>query len=387
MQNRHKIPIVYYHSAGEGGRSWFRHFLSIPVEVLEEHFKLISRNFKSLFIGEFYDIRIGRGKSDKRHIIITFDDGYLDNWTLVFPMLQKYRLKATVFVSPEFVNPENVIRPNYSDFKSGNANREDIMHKGFLSWQEMKLMEESGLVDIQSHTMSHTKYFVSDRLLGVHHPGGDILYPTGNLYPERKPYYIEDKSFENLLPYGFPLFEEASSVIARRVTINPEFIKECVELYHDFDFTSIEFSSALDLVKPLYEAYKLKGSLLTARETETEYNDRLKYEIVQSKVVIEEKLSKRVDFLCWPHGDNNDSAHDIAIRAGYLMTTVGNLRNAKTTDLTRMPDRMAIDLSSRRKAAKSRIKIRAFAGRFPWSLFLFLSRKSLLLERHLKSTS
>lgn len=387
MQNRHKIPIVYYHSAGEGGSSWFRHFLSIPVEVLEEHFRFISRNFKSLFIGEFYDIRIGRSKPDRRHIIITFDDGYLDNWTLVFPMLQKYRLKATVFVSPEFVNPENIIRPNYSDFKSGNANREDMMHKGFLSWQEMKLMEESGLVDIQSHTMSHTKYFVSDRLLGVHHPGGDILYPAGNLYPGRKPYYIEDKSFENLLPYGFPLFEEASSVIARRVTINPEFMKECVELYNDYDFTSFEFSSALDLVKPLYETYKLKGSLLTGRETETEYNDRLKYEIVQSKVVIEEKLSKRVDFLCWPHGDNNDSAHDIAIRAGYLMTTVGKMMNVKTTDLTRLPDRMAIDLSSRRKAAKSRVKISAFAGRFPWSFFLLLCRRSLLLKGHLKRTS
>jgi hypothetical protein len=373
-QNRHKIPIVYYHSAGEGDGNWSRKFLSLPVEVMEEHFRFISGNFNSIFIGEFYDIRMGKSKPDRRNIIITLDDGYLDNWTLVFPLLQKYRLKVTIFISPEFVDQKNSIRPNYDDFKSGNAGHEDIMHKGFLSWQEMKRMEESGLVDIQSHTITHTKYFVSDMLTGVHHPGGDILYPAGNMFPERKPYYIEDESFEKLLPYGYPLFEEASAVTARRVEINATFITDCTELFKSYDFAFYKPSSALDFIRSLYESYKAKGNLIISRETEAEYYERLRYEIVQSKTVIEEKLNKKVEFLCWPHGDNNDIAHVIAIRAGYLMTTTGNITGIRSADCTRMPDRMAIDLSSKRKVYKSKIKIRGFAGRFPWFVFLSLSR-------------
>ena len=222
--------------------------------------------------------------------------------------------------------------------------------------------------------MSHTKYFVSERLTGVHHPGGDILYPAGNIFPERKPYYIEDELFEKLLPYGYPLFEEASAVTARRVGINANFITDCTELFKSYDFAFYRPASALDFIRPLYESYIAKGNLIISRETEAEYNERLRYEIVQSKAIIEEKLDKKVEFLCWPHGDNNDIAHDIAIRAGYLMTTTGNMTGIRSADYTRMPDRMAIDLSGRRKAFKSKIKIRGFAGRFPWSVFLSLSR-------------
>ena len=91
--------------------------------------------------------------------------------------------------------------------------------------EELDKMQRSSVIDIQSHTKTHSKYFISDRLIGFHHPKSDSLYTIANLYPEYRPYNITDPDFEKLLPFGYPFFEEASSVIAKKVEINEEFIK------------------------------------------------------------------------------------------------------------------------------------------------------------------
>ena len=195
------IPVVYFHSVGNKNNLGAKSFLTSTVENSERFFRYVSGNYTSLTLKEYYDLRNHKISGIRNPIVLTFDDGYLDNWLFAFPLLKKYSLKATIFVSPDFVDKRNGIRSDFSE-------------SGFLSWDEMRIMESSGLIDIQSHTMTHTKYFISDIISGFHHPGNDILYPAGNLYPEKRPYHINDPGFENLLPYGYPLFEEASAVTA-----------------------------------------------------------------------------------------------------------------------------------------------------------------------------
>ncbi|MCG2810720.1 MAG: polysaccharide deacetylase family protein [Candidatus Aminicenantes bacterium] len=307
-------------------------------------------------------------------IVITFDDGFLDNWIWAYPLLKKYGFKATIFVSSEFVDLKNGVRPNLDDHEQGRTSLEEITRWGYLSWEEMKLMEASGLIDIQAHTMTHTKYFVSDKLVDFHHPGADILYPVGNLFPERKPYSISDVSFEKLLPYGFPLFEERSSVIAKKVTINPKFSDECVDILKNYNFENYAFEDAIEIVSPLYESYKEKGNLIIRRESEEEYLKRIEYEIVGAKKTVEDKLQKKVEFLCWPHGDNDEFVHELALKAGYLLTTKGKANVHKNNASTRIPERMGMNYTSLQKKLKSQFKLKAFADKFPYNLFLHAFR-------------
>lgn len=68
-------------------------------------------------------------------VIITADDGYLSNYTIAYPLLKKYRIPATFFVTTAFMG----VNTQFSH----------------ITWEQAKEMEESGLIDIQSHTHRH----------------------------------------------------------------------------------------------------------------------------------------------------------------------------------------------------------------------------------------
>jgi len=67
-----------------------------------------------------------------RAIVLTFDDGYEDNYRYAFPILKKYGLPATVFM---IVN--------------------DIGKPGKLTLDQMMQMKDSGLITFGSHSLSH----------------------------------------------------------------------------------------------------------------------------------------------------------------------------------------------------------------------------------------
>jgi peptidoglycan/xylan/chitin deacetylase (PgdA/CDA1 family) len=362
------IPVVYSHSIGPVNKDWNRNYLTLELPFFEDQLRFIKENFQAIFFKEYWDIRNHRQPNIKNPIVITLDDGFLDNWIWAYPLLKKYGLKATIFVSPEFIDLRDEIRPNLEDFWNKKSGYEELLQWGYLSWPEMKEMLRSGLIDIQSHTMSHTKYVISDKLIGFHHPGNDCLYPVGNIFPELKPYHIQDKSFEMRLPYGYPLFEEQSSVCARKVTINPTFISECQKKLETYDFNNYSFETAFIHVQNLYEQYKTNGQLITGIESEKDYMNRVNYEISGSKKILENNLKKPIEFLCWPHGDNSGLVHQVAMNAGYLATTTGSkIRIPDSAD--RIPDRIGMfHVRNNRflSLLKFKYKLGSWLGRFPY---------------------
>lgn len=362
------IPILYYHSVGPVNRNWAKKYLTLEFTYFEDQIKYISKYFTVIGLDEYLETKNRNGKQLQNALVITFDDGYLDNWIWAFPLLKKYGLKATIFVNPDFVDKRNELRPNLDDYWDGRCSYDDLNKWGFLSWKEMRIMEASGLVKIESHTMSHTKYTVSDKIKGFHCTNADSFYTICNLYPDRKPYYIGDQSFNTLIPKGFPLFEEASSVIARKKIINDDFINECIALLRDYDFENYTFDTAYNMIEPLYRSWQNNGDLIAGTETEREYYERLRHEIKESKKIIEKYLNKTVDFLCWPHGDNNQIAHEIALESGYKATMQGNL-TPSGNDLRRIPARIGTSTVGKSRfltMQRAAFKIKCAQGRFPY---------------------
>lgn len=360
-----RIPGVYYHSVGIKKPDWVRKSLTLEIEYFERQVKYFSKHFTTIFLKDYWEARNGLKKLPENALLISFDDGFLDNYVWAFPYLKKYNLKATIFVNPEFVDQTQELRPMANPDMPPAKQAGDLQNWGYLNWPEMREMEKSGLIDIQSHTLTHTKYFVSDKLVGFNRPGADALYPIGNIFPEEKPYHITNKAFGQLLPYGYPFFEEASAIIAKRVWINEEFNKEVIEKLKNHRWNGKEsVQKALELVEPVRRAYAEKDKLIIKRETDAEFENRILNEINGSKKIIEKELNKKVEFICWPHGDTSMFAHKTAIEAGCLATTLGK--------------------QTGENSIKDRIDVRIPTGAYRNSPFLSLHRMLLNVRYYRK---
>ncbi len=354
------LPILYFHSVSdERSKSWYKSYLTVSATLFETLLKyFVRRGFRFVTLGDYCNDRdlIASG----RNICITFDDGYLDNYQFVYPLLKKYRARATIFVSPCYVDTSGITSENPRS-------------EGFLTWEMMKEMESSGLVDIQSHTMTHSKVYASDRIRDFHNPCSDWLYPVTNAFPERRPYYISDERVKKLLPYGTPFLEETSAVTTRRVEINPSFSEYCVEKLQNTDWSRYSFRECFKLVENEYISLKAADELILSRESKEDYEHRVKWEIEESKKIIEEKLDKEVRCICWPHGDYNQFCVDTAFQAGYSLVHAvegkGPVPDASFTRIGVTEGRFST-ISALRVIAK----VQALRGRFPYTLLPALNR-------------
>lgn len=325
-------PIFYYHSvAPEPYENWVLKGLTLQMENFEAQMVYLkSRGMRTIFLDEWFAIRTGAKNAIGKELCLGFDDGLLDNWVYAYPIAKKYGMRFTLFVALECLDPREIVRPTLEDVWAGHCREEDLEGRGYLTWNEVKLMQESGVVDIQSHTMSHEKYIASSRIKSFYYGGASGVYPIWNANPGLKPFYIADETFEQRLPWGTPLFEESSSVTVRKHTANSEFIEQVLALAKNYNLHDRTQQLVFEeTARQISSEFQNAGNLISHVESEQDYQARLVYEIVDSKAMLEDKLEKPVRFLCWPHGDNTHAAHVMAKEAGYLATTSGKLRTEK----------------------------------------------------------
>lgn len=329
-------PIFYYHSVAPNMfESWLLKFLTIKLASFEQQLAWLKQHhYQAIFLDDWFRVRIGHKSATGKEVCLSFDDGLLDNWVYAWPVAKKYGVKFTIFVSPECIEPRSIVRPTLEDVWNGQCKEDELEALGYLSWDELKIMQESGIVDVQSHTMTHAKYTSSTHLRGFYYGGFSGYHPILNAHPELRATYMRDPDFEKRLPLGTPLFEETSAVVARKHFISADFSKEVSELANRHqpqnETERPEYEKA---VRQLTDEYARAGKLLESMEKDEDFRARLHYEIVDSKRIIEEKLGKPVQFLCWPHGDNSTAAHTLAREAGYAATTSGKMtREQNNTD-------------------------------------------------------
>src|SRR5712692_3724761 len=165
------IPVLMYHGSSDDVLKVPYGFLLQPADQFETCMRYLLRNdFTTITLQELYTHLKFNSPLPANPIVLTFDDGYLDNWVYVYPMLKKYRLKGTIFVVPEFVDPVAGCRPNLEDVATKQTPRTPLKWRGYLSWAEMRKMEADGVMDIQCHTLTHTWHFTSDKIIDFHHP-------------------------------------------------------------------------------------------------------------------------------------------------------------------------------------------------------------------------
>ena len=292
------------HSVGSNHTSWKERWLSVDKEQFEVFCcYLCKHGYNTHFLNHWYGQENAPIKN-KKDIYLTFDDGYLDNLLVAYPIMKKYGIKGTIFVNPEFVDPSSGIRT----LEDNNGETQ-----GFLNWDEICFLDKTGVMDIQSHSMSHNFYFRSNKMIDVHTPENKYHWLAWYYKPERKyAWQLEDQS--SFTPYGTPVFDYYRALGLRRYFPDEKVVDKSITLYN-------EGKSKEDIIAACTELQKTYPGRY---ETDEEKEQRFRYELFDSKRILEEKLGKKVDFLCWPGGGYDDMSLKLAEEAGYLASTIAS---------------------------------------------------------------
>jgi peptidoglycan/xylan/chitin deacetylase (PgdA/CDA1 family) len=130
------VPILMYHyiSTPPSANDKIRVGLSVTPEMFDAQMKLLADNgFTTITLFDLYNT-VATGQSlPARPIVLTFDDGYVDNYEQAFPILKKYGQTGTFFV---LTGPPDAKDPAY------------------MSWDMIIAMSKAGM-DMQLHSKDH----------------------------------------------------------------------------------------------------------------------------------------------------------------------------------------------------------------------------------------
>jgi peptidoglycan/xylan/chitin deacetylase (PgdA/CDA1 family) len=327
MKQSKAVPVLMYHSVGISNPNWIWNFLTVPHKIFEDHLQVLkTKGFNTIDLKQLYEY-VGEGKPiPANSIVLTFDDGYFDNWVYAYPLLKKYGFKGTIFVNPEFVDPTPECRPNLEDVWAGRVRLEELVSHGFLSWREMREMEKEGVMDIQSHGMTHTWYFTGSEIVDFRHPGDPYVWINWNKDMSRKHKYLTENQ-EDLVELGTPVYQHGKSLAVRRyfpdMSLNGALTQYVSENGGKDLFRNKSWREQL---RQIVEKYQRKNTLKDGYESEEDHLNRFEWELKESKEILERELNKRIDFLCWPGGGYNDASVAVS-KQYYLATTLSSRDN------------------------------------------------------------
>lgn len=169
-----EVPILMYHYVEDlpANADRIRRDLTVRPEGFEAQLQhLAEAGYHTVTLSDLY-LHLTQGRPlPKKPIILTFDDGYRDAYTIVFPLLQEHGFVGTFFV---LATPAHYESPNY------------------LTWAMMKEMADAGM-EVQGHGRDHVDLrgrpydFLVYQILGIreaveYHTGQPVrffCYPSG----------------------------------------------------------------------------------------------------------------------------------------------------------------------------------------------------------------
>jgi peptidoglycan/xylan/chitin deacetylase (PgdA/CDA1 family) len=300
---RGHVPVFVFHSVEADSFGRKLHYLA-------------DNGYVPLSIDEYMDVLGGRRTPPERAVLLTFDDGRASLVTAGLPLLQRYGMKAVLFLVPGRVRAENQPATTVGP-------QEDL-----VSWSEVETLARSGLVDIESHSLTHARVHIAPRIVSFLTPGDRLGYRAMDV-----PVIPRDGRdlLAPELPLGTPLLQAeprlGESLRYREEGVVAEACTREVEAGG-----GPRFFEAADWERRLRRVavgIPLRGRVETAEEREAS----IRRELAQSKQEIESRTGRPVTHLCYPWHVSGPTARRIAAEVGYRTAFCGKVPGVTLTPI------------------------------------------------------
>ncbi len=142
LSSLHELPVLMYHRVSPTAPASSKHNLQISQAEMERHLLFLrDRGFEAIGFEDLLTRKIPR-----KPIILTFDDGYEDNYRYLFPLLRKHKMKIVMFL---LGNRKH--KTNFWDAADGEE------PAALLKPGQILEMAKSGLVEFGAHSLNHSK--------------------------------------------------------------------------------------------------------------------------------------------------------------------------------------------------------------------------------------
>jgi len=288
-------------------------FHSVETEPFESRLRYLHRNgYRTLTADELLAVLNYEMPVPDRAVVLSFDDGWGSLKTVAYPLLKQYGYKAVAFIAPAFIGDEP-LEPVETD------------RRRFCTWAELREMQQSGVVDIQSHSLNHPRVFISPKIVDFYRPRRN-----GNLPKLNFPVYRESGQdrWDRQGRIGMPLYESRSLFFGRHRYFDDERLRDfCVQYIADrggSDFFSKK-GSTRELFK-IVRDYRNRNGDQGRFATSNEMDRTMIEELEGSKRGIEEKLpGHRVRHFCYPWWHGCERAVQLSKEIGYDANFWGRL--------------------------------------------------------------
>jgi peptidoglycan/xylan/chitin deacetylase (PgdA/CDA1 family) len=253
-------------------------------DTFDKQMRYLKKHFNVITLDESIGCLRDKKHLPPRSVVITFDDGWRDNYLFAFPILKKHGLPATIFLSTDYIGTSHVFWFHVVSF---------ILRVGALNSQKMT----------------------------------EIVNGFEQISKEEKRAIVESLAFPDVF---IERLKEIKPHIQEKIIF--EMIKES-----DVRMSGIDKGRWMldwDEIKEMGENKISFGSHARSHRILTHLDSgEIKTELIESKKAIEEKTKRPVGFFAYPNGDYTPPIKELVKQTGYLCACAAEWTKKKRDEI------------------------------------------------------
>jgi peptidoglycan/xylan/chitin deacetylase (PgdA/CDA1 family) len=140
------VPVLTYHRIADVDQDPQK--LCVAPDVFEAHLQFLTAHYEVVSLSVLLE-RLQEKNLTGKEAVITFDDGYRDNLQNALPLLEKYQIPATIFITTAYLGEQANFAWDQEYTENDRAQ--------FLTTQEIQTLSRNPLIEIGGHTHTHQR--------------------------------------------------------------------------------------------------------------------------------------------------------------------------------------------------------------------------------------